>query len=127
MSKRTPSQIIGDDALTQLIFEGYQVVPAPSPSDRVAPAFTNHALSRMWVALLNSNCGSREGSPTYSNINFNVLLRDLFFAAHDISGDAATPYPSDQRTWHPVESAPKTGEEFIARTCLLYTSPSPRD
>ena len=27
MRKRTPSQIIGHDAITQLAFEGYEVVP----------------------------------------------------------------------------------------------------
>lgn len=34
--KRTPQQIIGDDALTQLIFEGYEVMPARRSSDEQA-------------------------------------------------------------------------------------------
>jgi len=34
--KRTPQQIIGDDALTQLIFEGYEVMPARRSSDKQA-------------------------------------------------------------------------------------------
>jgi hypothetical protein len=34
--KRTPQQIIGADALTQLIFEGYEVMPARRSSDEQA-------------------------------------------------------------------------------------------
>lgn len=33
VSKRTPEQIIGKDALTQLLFEGYSVVPSTATPD----------------------------------------------------------------------------------------------
>lgn len=32
MAQRSPAQIIGDDALTQLVFEGYKVVPDLTPN-----------------------------------------------------------------------------------------------
>lgn len=37
---RTPAQIIGHDALTQLIFEGYAVVPAQPTEAMIAAAET---------------------------------------------------------------------------------------
>jgi len=42
--KRTPHQIIGDDALTQLIFEGYEVMPARRSSDEQAEVVGDEAM-----------------------------------------------------------------------------------
>jgi len=42
--KRTPQQIIGDDALTQLIFEGYEVMPARRSSDEQAEVVGDEAM-----------------------------------------------------------------------------------
>lgn len=55
----------------------------PAPAVVVKPEFTKDTLARMITALFNSNCAnSQDSMASFENINFNVLLEDLFNAAH---------------------------------------------
>lgn len=69
--KRTPEQIIGKDALVQLIFEGYAVVPA-EPTEamcRAGESSKGGSSSETWV----------DGSYTPENVE--LIWKDMVAAA----------------------------------------------
>lgn len=51
MSERTPEQIIGKDAYTQLIFEGYKVVKDTPPNNEALEALGDLYKFALWGCL----------------------------------------------------------------------------